>query len=110
MLYHIDQDAEESITIVDEGTGMTSASQSFDLLMDAVNSVKVSGPGYRLTKANLSYSKRSPFGEINQDDFFLSSLDFRQYTYSPKQQWEYEDEPLDDDDPQIFDGHFDGSQ
>ena len=102
VLYHIDQDAADSITIVDEGTGMTSDSQFFDLFMDAVNSVKVSGPGYRPAKANLSYSKRSPFGSINQNDFFLSSLDFRQWTYSPKQQWEDEDEPLDNDDPKYL--------
>ncbi|MDA7790543.1 hypothetical protein N8988_00625 [Opitutales bacterium] len=104
ILYHIDHDAEESIDIVDQGVGMNSNASLLKSFLKAENSVKVSGRGYRPSRANLTYSKRPPFGGGDVSSAFSNIYDTKQYTYAPKEQWEQEEELLDDADPQLIDG------
>ncbi len=108
VLYHIDHDANESIEIVDQGSGMSEDSQDLPANLNSDGAVKVSGKGYRPTRANLTYSNRPPFGVVNQDEPNSYWYFYNQYTYAPKEQWEDTLEPLDDDDAQLDDGHVDG--
>ena len=64
ILYHIDHDADESIDIVDQGVGMNSNATLLKFFLAAENSVKVSGRGYRPTRANLTYSSAHLLGAL----------------------------------------------